>query len=37
MRNQFEEGEVNVDRPARWEQFRPAADGILQHELRHVQ
>lgn len=29
MRNQFEEGEVNMDRPARWEQFRPIADGIV--------
>ena len=29
MRNQFDEGEVNMDRPARWEQFRPTADGIV--------
>ena len=29
MRNQLEEGEMNMDRPARWEQFRPAADGIV--------
>lgn len=29
MRNQCEEGEVSVDGPATWEQFRPAADGIV--------
>jgi ATP-dependent Lon protease len=29
MRNQFDESEVNMDRLAKWEQFRPAADGIV--------